>query len=301
MAAAVSSAELQADSFKRLYPDQYLAKPTSIGLGVVSTADASALVKVGSTAALAGIKCEVMPASADTPEEGRLALQVELAPLCSADTRPGRPSEAAAVLTEQLSSLLEGAGVVDRRQLCIDPGKAAWAVYVDVYVLDADGSLHDACLLAVLAALSSLRLHAVAVDDTGRIQKAPADAAAAGAAGAQRQQGAADGAATALQQQPQGHQRRPLLLACHPVSLTCGLYRDRLLVDPTAEEEPLLEAAMTTTVDESGDILGFYKAGGSATLSRERMLECIEAAKQRSREVRGLLQQALEAAAAAPS
>lgn len=26
MAAAVSSAELQADSFKRLYPDQYLAK-----------------------------------------------------------------------------------------------------------------------------------------------------------------------------------------------------------------------------------------------------------------------------------
>lgn len=53
-----------------------LCRPTSIGLGVVSTADASALVKVGSTAALAGIKCEVMPASADTPEEGRLALQV---------------------------------------------------------------------------------------------------------------------------------------------------------------------------------------------------------------------------------
>lgn len=70
--------------------------------------------------------------------------QVELAPLCSADTRPGRPSEAAAVLTEQLSSLLEGAGVVDRRQLCIDPGKAAWAVYVDVYVLDAGGCGHGA-------------------------------------------------------------------------------------------------------------------------------------------------------------
>lgn len=58
-------------------------------------------------------------------------------PLCSADTRPGRPSEAAAALTQTLTSLLEGAGVVDRRQLCIDAGKAAWAVYVDVYVLDA--------------------------------------------------------------------------------------------------------------------------------------------------------------------
>lgn len=29
--------------------------------------------------------------------------------------------------------------MVDRRQLCIDPGKAAWALYVDVYVLDAGG------------------------------------------------------------------------------------------------------------------------------------------------------------------
>ena len=65
-----------------------------------------------------------------------------MAPLCSADVRPGRPCEAAQVLTAQLTALLEGAGgaaVLDRRQLCIDPGKAAWAVYVDVSVLDAGG------------------------------------------------------------------------------------------------------------------------------------------------------------------
>lgn len=60
-----------------------------------------------------------------------------MAPLCAAAARPGKPSEAAQVLTEQLSGVLQGA--VDRRQLCIDPGKAAWAVYVDVYVLDAGG------------------------------------------------------------------------------------------------------------------------------------------------------------------
>lgn len=65
--------------------------------------------------------------------------QVEMAPLCSAEARPGRPSEAAVVLTEQLTCLLESAAVVDRRQLCIDPGKAAWAVYLDLFVLDAGG------------------------------------------------------------------------------------------------------------------------------------------------------------------
>ena len=84
---------MDANTFRALYPDQFLAKfveagvrpdgrplglprPTSIGLGAVSTADASALVKVGSTTALAGIKCEVMPAAADAPDQGRLVLQV---------------------------------------------------------------------------------------------------------------------------------------------------------------------------------------------------------------------------------
>lgn len=302
MAAVASlgpTADLQAEAFQRLYPDQYLAKfiaqgvrpdgrplalprATSIGLGVVSTADASALVKLGSTTVMAGIKCEVMPAAADAPDEGRLTVQVEMAPLCSADTRPGRPSEAAQVLTEQLSGLLEAGGVVDRRQLCIDPGRAAWAVYLDLYVVDADGSLHDACLLAVLAALSSLRLHAVTMDDAGRIQKTDA----ADAAGA---------AAAAAAQQPQ---LRRLELGCQPVSLTCGVYQGQLLVDPTAEEEPLLEALITATVDEQGGVLGFYKAGGSATASQERVVQCIEAAKMRSKEVRGLLQQALDAAEA---
>ena len=105
----------------------------------------------------------------------------------------------------------------------------------------ADGSLHDACLLAALAALSSLRLHAVTVDDTGRIQRA-AEAEAAG----QKQQ----------QQQEGQQQLRRLDLGCQPVSLTCGIYRGRLLVDPTAEEEPLLEALLTATVDQAGAILG---------------------------------------------
>jgi len=44
---------------------------------------------------------------------------------------------------------------------------------------------------------------------------------------------------------------------------------------------------------------GFYKAGGSATASQQRVLEVIEAAKMRGKEVRALLQQALDAADAA--
>ena len=103
----------------------------------------------------------------------------------------------------------------------------------------ADGSLHDACLLAALAALSSLRLRAVSIDEAGSVQPAPAAA---------QQQG----------QQPAGQQERRLALSCLPVSLTCGLYRGRLLADPTAEEEPLLEGQLTATLDEGGAVLGAW-------------------------------------------
>lgn len=39
-------------------------------------AHCSALVKVGSTTALAGVKCEIVPALPEAPDAGRLAVQV---------------------------------------------------------------------------------------------------------------------------------------------------------------------------------------------------------------------------------
>jgi exosome complex component RRP43 len=67
---------LDPEAFKKLYPDAFYrkfiesgirpdgrafgrARPTTIGLGAVETADSSALVKIGSTTVLAGIKLEV--------------------------------------------------------------------------------------------------------------------------------------------------------------------------------------------------------------------------------------------------
>lgn len=113
-AAAAAPDTVNAEAFRRLYPEEYWAKfiaqsvrpdgrplgrarPTSVGLGAVSSADASALVKIGAATVLAGAKCEVMAAADDAPDQGRVAVQVELSPLCSATTRPGRPSEAALV------------------------------------------------------------------------------------------------------------------------------------------------------------------------------------------------------------
>jgi exosome complex component RRP43 len=261
-----SLAAVRPDGRRLLHP-----RPASVGLSSITSADSSALVKVGATTVLAGIKCELGPTPDHTPDQGTIAVHVELTPLCSPDTRPGRPSEVAQVLTEQLNSLLRCAEVVDLAQLCIDPGKAAWTAYVDLYVLDAggqggslssilawgtlsvvleccaslppshasfpaDGALHDACLFAMLAALSSLKLQRMVVDEaSGKIK--PAD-----------------------KQEHQQQERVQLQVSSLPLSLTCGIYDNKLIVDTTADEEQLMGGLVTVTVDENGNVLGASNA-----------------------------------------
>lgn len=75
-AAAAASNELQAEAFKRLYPNEYYAKfisqslrpdgrplggarATTIGISPLESTNSSALVKTGNTTAMAGIKLQV--------------------------------------------------------------------------------------------------------------------------------------------------------------------------------------------------------------------------------------------------
>lgn len=84
---------MEGEAFARLYPREYYSKfiaqdlrpdgrlllqerALSITLGVVGTADSSALVRIGKTSALAGIKLEVAHPDDERPGEGILAVQV---------------------------------------------------------------------------------------------------------------------------------------------------------------------------------------------------------------------------------
>ena len=57
-----------------------------------------------------------------------------------------------------------------------------------------------------------------------------------------------------------------------------------------AEEEALLEGRVVVTVEEGGELLSLLQQGGAA--SQTRVSEAIEAARLRSAEVLGLLEQA---------
>ena len=62
-------------------------------------------------------------------------------------------------------------GVLDVKQLQLKEGQA-WKLFLDIYVLNADGCLSDVCLLAAVAALLGLRLPNAEIDDEGKVSSA---------------------------------------------------------------------------------------------------------------------------------
>lgn len=63
--------------------------------------------------------------------------------------------------------------------------------------------------------------------------------------------------------EPVNKEKRKLKLNCIPFSLTCLLHKNYILTDPTAEEESIMETIVTVVLDSSGQLVSFYKPGGS--------------------------------------
>lgn len=68
-----------------------------------------------------------------------------------------------------MDAALRATGAWKPEELCIEPSRAAWAAYLDIYILAADGGLLDACLLASAASLRTLQLPSVEVNDQGNV------------------------------------------------------------------------------------------------------------------------------------
>lgn len=63
-------------------------------------------------------------------------------------------------------------GCISTEQLLLKEGQA-WKLFLDIYVLDADGAIFDVCLLAAQAALLALRLPSAEINEDGKVCKSP--------------------------------------------------------------------------------------------------------------------------------
>jgi len=131
--------------------DQF--REVSVEVGTIKSAQGSALVKVGKTQVVAGIKVEHAEPFPDKPDSGMLIVNAELLPLASPTFEPGRPSENAIELARVVDRGIRESNAIDLDKLVIKSGEDVWAVFIDIYMLDYDGNLIDASALAAIAAL----------------------------------------------------------------------------------------------------------------------------------------------------
>ncbi|KAL0316813.1 UNVERIFIED_CONTAM: Exosome complex component RRP43 [Sesamum radiatum] len=225
---------MELDAFRRLFPIRFherhllesirpdgralgRARDTTLMLGAVASANGSALAKIGCTTMLAAIKMEVMTPTAEAPDEGCIAIDFHMPPICSPLVRPGRPAEVAPVISKQLSDTILRQGSCD--------------TLLDIYCLDADGALFDAALLSAVAAFSHLQIPVVSHNDDGRIVLIPDDNSGA-----------------MKEKEPVNKEKIKLKLNNLPFSLTCVLHKNYILADPTSEEESIMETFLTVVL-----------------------------------------------------
>ncbi|XP_073439354.1 exosome complex component RRP43 isoform X2 [Dendrobates tinctorius] len=207
-------------------------RTTTINVGSITTADGSALVKLGNCTVICGIKAEFTSPTTDAPNKGYIVPNVDLTPLCSSRFRPGPPGEEAQVASQFIADVIETSQVIQKEDLCIESGKLAWVLYCDLICLDYDGNLLDACVCALVAALRNVQLPAVKIsEDTGLAQV-------------------------------QLSSKSPLTILKHPVSTTFAVFDDiYIIVDPTGEEERFATGLLTVVTDEDGKLCTIRKPG----------------------------------------
>jgi hypothetical protein len=86
--------------------------------------------QVGASTVLAGVRCEVMVPSTDTPDQGILSVSVEMTSLATPEYRPGKSFGATSLIQQRLQDLLLGCGVVNLQDLCIAGGQGELGIRV---------------------------------------------------------------------------------------------------------------------------------------------------------------------------
>jgi len=229
-----------------------------IEVGIIEKANGSAQVFLGKTKVMVGVKVETGDPFPDTPNEGILTVNAELVPLASPSFEPGPPDENSIELARVVDRGVRESKAIDLEQLCVEPGKKVFVVFVDIYVLDHDGNLIDASAVASLAALLNARMSNYEIKGGEVIYKP-------------------------------GY--RPLPIKNRPITVTLAKIGNSLVVDPCLEEEQVMSARLTAAIDESDKVCAMQK-GGLEGLTIEELKAAVQIASKKSNEIREKISEA---------
>jgi exosome complex component RRP43 len=161
------------------------------------------------------------------------------------------------MLSQLMQDILTESKCINETDLCIKEGKLVWVLYIDLICLNNDGNVQDACCLAMISALKSVRLYEMDYDlDENKILiKKPLNIIG-------------------------------LKLYSEPVCTTLFSLEDNILLsDPNKQEEDFMRAFIIICTIEKSRICLIRKYGG-LPLTSEQVNLCIERASLNGNYVR---------------
>ncbi len=228
-------------------------RPIKIKTDVISTAEGSAMVTIGNTHVLVGIKLSIGEPFPDTPDEGILIVNTELVPVASPTFEPGPPSKEATEIARVIDRGIRESHCIELEKLCITPGEKVWMINIDIHVLDHDGNLIDAGALGSIAALLTTKMPKYEDEKI-------------------------------IREETSGK----LPIVDIPVAVTIGKVSKNLLVDTNLIEEGAMEARITIATNKKGDICALQK-GGEGYFTTAELEQAVELSINKGKEMRSLL------------
>ena len=224
--------------------------------GLVGKAEGSALVKLGDTKVVAGVKASIGTPFPDTPDKGVQIVNAELIPVASPIFEAGPPGEDDIELARVIDRGLRSSGFIKLEELAIIPGKKVWTIFIDIYPLDHCGNLIDASGLAAVSATLTGHIFGVELKDeeVNVIEDS----------------------------------KKPIPLGSIPVFVTIAKIGDMLIVDPNYEEELVADSIITFSINDKDEICAIQKSRSGA-FHFDEIIEAKKLALKASKKIRSFL------------
>ena len=176
----------------------------------------------------------------------------EMPPMADPTFEPGPPSEDSIELARVVDRGIRESELVDLDKLCVEEGKHVWMLFIDLHIIDNCGNLFDACELAVMAALKSTKLPSASIADDEVVLD---------------------------------HENTIDLPINNEVAM-CTFVKigDKLILDPTLNEEKVANARLNVGVTKDGNICAMQK-GGISPLTKEDIFYCVDKAVSKTKEL----------------
>ncbi len=241
--------------------DEY--RKIEIQLNPIPKAEGSSVVKLGNTMVMVGIKTEIGEPYRDRPNEGVLQVHAEFVPLASPSFEPGPPDENAIEAARVIDRCLREPKAIKLDELVLIPGKKVWVVFNDIYLLDFDGNVVDAGMLATITALNTAKLpKIVSIEEENIVVD-------------------------------KSVKEKPLPLNLNVVTVTIAKIGGYLVVDPSLEEEIVADAKITFGIDDRERIVGIQKTGMNG-FTQQELDQATELAFKKARELHEFVEKVLK-------